>query len=64
VYCAPGKLNLQESELPLHHLIWTTKDGKQRKKEVLNDAGDKITLIDGNSVEVRVAMNRGHGLIA
>ncbi len=54
VYCAPGKHAVEEEERPgeLQILLWTNKDGKPRRREVLNPEADKITLMDANGVEI------------
>lgn len=36
-----------------HYLMWTNKDGRPRRKEVLNPAGDTVLLVDPHDVEVR-----------
>eukprot|EP00624_Nannochloropsis_granulata_P003543 evm.model.NODE_27969_length_46271_cov_24.043224.14 len=54
VYMCPGKHPVTEEEQPgkLQIVVWQTKDNKPRRREVLDSAGDKITLIDANGVEI------------
>ncbi|EWM25118.1 Lamin Tail domain protein [Nannochloropsis gaditana] len=54
VYCAPGKYGVEEEERPgeLQILLWTTREGRPRRREVLNQEGDRVTLIDQNGMEI------------
>lgn len=52
VYCVPAKYPVDEDDAPAHHLLWTNKDGRPRRKEVLNPDGDTVMLMDANDVEV------------
>lgn len=54
VYCAPGKhpVEADDDAAPEHYLVWTNKDGRPRRKEVLNPGGDTVLLMDPNDVEV------------
>ena len=52
VYCAPGKHGVDEDDPPENFVLWTNADGRPRKKSVLNPAGERITLIDSNDIEV------------
>ncbi len=42
-----------DGDAPEHYLMWTNKDGRPRRREVLNPAGDTVLLMDPNDVEVR-----------
>ena len=55
VYCAPGKHGVDEDDTPKNYVLWTNADGKPRRKSVLNPAGERITLMDPNSIEVMCA---------
>jgi hypothetical protein len=54
VYCAPGRHNLDgaDENLPANFVLWTTKDGQPRKKAVLNQEGERVTLFNGSDAEV------------
>lgn len=43
---------MDEDDAPAHSLLWTNKDGRPRRKEVLNPDGDTVMLMDANDVEV------------
>jgi len=46
MYC--NAKNAEQRELRTPHIFWTNKNGKNRMKNVLNDKGDKILLMDAD----------------
>ena len=50
IYCCSKGRDFNLAKNP--HVLWTNKDGKPRMKNVLNDDGDTISLIDPDGVVV------------
>lgn len=46
IYC--NAKNAEQRDLRTPYIFWTNKNGKNRMKNVLNDNGDKILLMDAN----------------
>ena len=46
IYC--NAKNAEERLLKTPYIFWTNKDGKSRMKNVLNDHGDRILLMDND----------------
>lgn len=53
LHCCPGKLSPAEVDaLPKRDLLWKNQDGSLRRKEVLNDDGDSVKLLNARGREV------------